>query len=638
MLRASSLSGSEHRGSSHSSERAGRAKSPKRVAIIGSGLSGLMCAYTLANAAKDDAAASESEKRLPMFQVHIFEKAKSLGLDSNSILVKEPAGKRSIRVDVPMRSFNSGYYPELLSLYRQLGIAVEKSNFTYSFASLEPHATARTPSERRGAPVPDFIYNGHSGVHGFGMPSSLLKLLPSRATFRSPSKALSYVKSELPVAVWALRDYLALVLFFAMCYFQLLFYALFHHLLGHTRDPTHPLASRRLGEWSSSAHINTRFIDDVIIPLFSAVMTSQADSVRNAPAAEVLEYVACTFLRSHYTVQAGVHEVQKALSKPLSKESIHTGAQVFEVSDCASAVGVGGRTFSLLVRDVEGHLQLYEDFHHCIFATQASQSADFLRKYLQRSSSVDSGRDAIQTQQLRQMVQQLEQFRYEHSSVINHTDQSMMPPSKRDWRDLNLVSPSMLGVNGAAHTKELDDSDDDDNRSAPRGRTLSEGQTQTMATHLIAQDFPSPNGPQLLMQTTNALRGMTPRQETVLSISNFQRAIVTIEGKAAQKGLFDWVRQSEATSAVRKSSRQHRLMKLLRDPLGVRWQLRLGDLQGGWQRRLSTRQLRREVDGGGEAGGQLWVCGSWSPGIPLLEGCVRSARLVCEEIMRQEGI
>ena len=156
-----------------------------------------------------------------------------------------------------------------------------------------------------------------------------------------------------------------------------------------------------------------------------------------------------------------------------------------------------------------------------------------------------------------------------------------------------------------------------------------------MATHVIAIDFPSPDGPQLLMQTTNALSSMTPRAETVLSVSHFQRAVLTLQGKDAQRGLFQWTRTAPKVDG-RKVGRRKQIRHILShaNPFGTRWFLQLGELQGA-----AAPVIASDASGKGtKANAQIWACGSWSPGIPLLEGCVRSARLVCEEILRQEDI
>lgn len=67
----------------------------KRVAIIGSGLAGLSAAHLLTKQDEED------------IEVHIFEKAQSVGMDSASIDVLGADGKVH-RVDSPMRAVQGG--------------------------------------------------------------------------------------------------------------------------------------------------------------------------------------------------------------------------------------------------------------------------------------------------------------------------------------------------------------------------------------------------------------------------------------------------------------------------------------------------------------------------------------------------
>ena len=69
---------------------------PLKIAVIGSGLSGLVAAHLLA------------QSRAEGVEVHLFERAKKLGMDANSISVDGGKAGKSVRVDVPMRSFNAG--------------------------------------------------------------------------------------------------------------------------------------------------------------------------------------------------------------------------------------------------------------------------------------------------------------------------------------------------------------------------------------------------------------------------------------------------------------------------------------------------------------------------------------------------
>ncbi len=154
-----------------------------RVAIVGSGLTGLVATYILSA----HNVSSSSDSNAPQISVEIFERAPTLGMDSASITVPlsppssthtiatpavsspSPAhndtshasadmprsskrlklqtqplptlpppptlaaedekthDKRFLRIDVPMRAFTGGY-PQLLALYRHLGVRTKKTN------------------------------------------------------------------------------------------------------------------------------------------------------------------------------------------------------------------------------------------------------------------------------------------------------------------------------------------------------------------------------------------------------------------------------------------------------------------------------------------------------------------------------
>ena len=110
-----------------------------------------------------------------------------------------------------------------------------------------------------------------------------------------------------------------------------------------------------------------------------------------------------------------------------------------------------------------------------------------------------------------------------------------------------------------------------------------------MATHVIHR---SPA--QVVMQTTNPLPQLFPAADKTIRQSTFDRFVLTLEGRQAREHFFQ-----------RRGKRRA-----------------LGPLQGS-------------PDGGG---GGVWFTGSWSYGVPLLEGCVTSARLVAERILQQHDL
>ncbi|KIS66984.1 uncharacterized protein UMAG_11581, partial [Mycosarcoma maydis] len=265
-----------------------------RVAIVGSGLTGLVATYLLT-------AHHPLSTSTPVnLSVEIFERAATLGMDSASISVplpltpsctpaslptcshsahQNPRGdnatwqlrsrKRptpmiadphssqphSLRIDVPMRAFTAGYYPQLLALYRHLAITTKKTNFTYSFAALLPSTVATSSSASSSssssshsidpsaptstcAPSPTVLYNGANGLRGVGIPADL-----GRLRISSPVRLSSILDH-----IDRLRAYFASLLLLVLGYLQLLVVALWHHYLGHTCDDAHPLRTYTLGD------------------------------------------------------------------------------------------------------------------------------------------------------------------------------------------------------------------------------------------------------------------------------------------------------------------------------------------------------------------------------------------------------
>ena len=85
---------------------------PKRVAIVGAGISGLAAAYTLS----------------PNVAVTIFEAERRLGGHARTVL----AGRNSDQpVDTGFIVFNYVNYPHLTSMFRELGVPVAKSDMSF---------------------------------------------------------------------------------------------------------------------------------------------------------------------------------------------------------------------------------------------------------------------------------------------------------------------------------------------------------------------------------------------------------------------------------------------------------------------------------------------------------------------------
>ncbi|KAH8914066.1 hypothetical protein BT69DRAFT_1343627 [Atractiella rhizophila] len=141
-----------------------------RVGIIGSGLSGLVAANLLNFYNKQDDEQVE-------YDVHLFERASTLGMDANSHTITAPSGA-PFRVDSPMRAMQGGTHDRVFKLYEYLGIPLTQKNFDYSFFI----ANSRSSSSR-------LVYEGSNGFGTFPP----FKLNPSSSVWEYISISIAYV-------------------------------------------------------------------------------------------------------------------------------------------------------------------------------------------------------------------------------------------------------------------------------------------------------------------------------------------------------------------------------------------------------------------------------------------------------------
>lgn len=411
--------------------------------------------------------------------------------------------------------------------------------------------------------------------------------------------------------------------------------------------------------------LDERFAQQTLAPLFSAVMTSSLESVWSCPASAVLDYVALTLGRDHFVVKDGVRTVVAALlahvdekrAPSQSASKVWTNAEVRNVqyrdrrawlkvlhhplrpdAEDMSRQPSSTSTDRTLCDDSE-ELAEHGPFDHVIFATQANHSAQFLQQYL---ASI-RGEDSAEAERIERVIGVLSTLKYERSTVINHTDRSLLPKAESDWRDLNLVSPAsgptlnsvqkrweavLQGNRRACSDGWTDDeSAADEQESSTSNESLCNlgacllrtkpGVLQaghTMATHVLSN--PGRRGEQggLVMQTTNPLAMLAPRRARILSRSTFERAVIDVPAHVARQNLFT----------------------LSTTPLSTRTPKPGATVLTAGARHLGLGPLQQHLHPNSNVDVKVWVCGSWAFGIPLLEGCVVSARLVVHEIFRLE--
>ncbi|KAG1471000.1 hypothetical protein G6F56_002368 [Rhizopus delemar] len=344
-----------------------------RVAVIGSGLAGLSTAYLLSKDQEE-------------FEVHLFEKNSSVGMDASSISI---GPKKEHRIDVPMRSFKSGYYSHLLRLYQHLDIPAQRARFSFGWYLIRQETTEiYKPSEVASYTKnePYLIYSGSKSLN-------CLHLIRhnTHSIWEQCQSFASYCWTT-----W-------IVVF---SYFQILFISLYMHYFGYLHDPNHIISQLTLEDFFSRYYIHSYFAHKVFIPLFAAVCTNSYQSMLQYPATDVLEYLALGLFEESYVAGSGVQQVVQRLSEPL--HHIHLETQIVSIR----------KTSDYEILDEEGKVYHVD---HIVFATQGNQAARLLNSTHQRQIEV------------------LQAFEYDQALVINHTDVRLLPNNPEHWRTLNFA-------------------------------------------------------------------------------------------------------------------------------------------------------------------------------------------------------
>ncbi|KAJ7239038.1 hypothetical protein B0H12DRAFT_1025418 [Mycena haematopus] len=524
-----------------------------KVAVIGSGLAGLTVAYLLTSSHPEDVE----------FEVHLFEKTASIGMDSSSVSIGNE--DQDWRIDVPMRSFQGGYYPRLIALYTQLGVTFRQADFSYSF-SLFSQSEMTQPLRTT------MIYNGASGRNGAGMSSSLQDL------------HLYQKEHHVWARAFAMGLFILSTVQLFVCYMRLIFFA-----LPALRSKRHNRLT--FEEWvaeTTPSHFIWRlfrfdttwisFTQDVLVPLFSAVCTAPKDVIDAHPVEDFLDYVWLTFGTHHYVIIKGVRDAVARLT--LNVKHIRLSSRI---------VGVHADPSDSHVASIECATKgntTFHGFHHIVFATQANRVPPLLSSYAASLPPDSLARHAVMAQ-----INCLDEFHYIRAIVINHTDDSsaLLPPDPRDRRDLNLIT--------AAPSATEPSSPWSPHRVSP---------AYTMTTHILVPPPALKDEVAVpVFQTTNPF--VHVREDRILSVATLERAVLTMPAKDALRGLCHETRRAWWQSSAEA-------------------ECSLGSLQGAGRRESDARP-------------GIWLCGSYAHvGIPLLEGCVVSARNVYLGICESEGI
>jgi predicted NAD/FAD-binding protein len=265
--------------------------SPKKVAVIGSGISGLSAAWLLSN----------------RHQVTVYEQDRRIGGHSNTVTV--PGESAPVAVDTGFIVYNEATYPNLIALFRHLGVATQPTNMSFAVSLAD-----------------GLEYSGNNLAGLFAQKRNLLRprfwsmLNDLRRFYRDASKDAWRIDDAI-----TMRDYLV------------------------------------------AGRFSPAFRDDHLLPMAAAIWSAPADKILDYPAASFLRFHDNHGLLRFRdrpvwrTVVGGSQAYVKELSKPFA-ERIRIGT---------SAVSIDRGLGSVAVRDSGGHTSTYDEVVIATHADQA---------------------------------------------------------------------------------------------------------------------------------------------------------------------------------------------------------------------------------------------------------------------------
>ena len=368
-------------------------KQRQRIAIIGSGVSGLTCAYYLS----------------PDYDVTVFEANDYIGGHVNTIDVNFKKNKRDkspekSAIDTGFIVFNERTYPNFFRLIHELNVPFQATDMSFSVKNM-----ARK-----------FEYNGHT----------INTLLSQRRNALRP-KFWRFVQDIL-----RFNKHIKALL------------AEFNDARA-SGDNEQQLSQQTLGDYLSEHHYGDLFTNNYLLPMVSAIWSMGLDDAKGFPLvffAQFFEHHGLLDVVNRprwFTIKGGSKQYVVPLVKQVKAKGgkFLTQAPVQSVTRLTHASSGNDNNNAKQIEQVSieymlGNQPHRDTFDNVIFACHADTALKLL------SDATDS----------EQAV--LSQFTFTANEAILHTDTSVLPNKPLAWASWNYLLPKSRAVNGKNETLE----------------------------------------------------------------------------------------------------------------------------------------------------------------------------------------
>jgi len=371
-------------------------ENPIRIAVVGTGLTGLVAAWSLSEPNIKAAMGN------PNLEIHLFEKSSTFGVAAMSVEVQVPGSTQRVNVDIPYRATSDSFYPVLTSLINYLDVGRIFTNWNTTW------------SHRSGSQSDDnlqFISKSPDRVDGlkktFNVQSSwwpsLMALLKLnwRNFLRTTRLLLQFLKLTIAVG-WDWSN----------------------------------LKRGRLSHITFEEYLNQPWLGmddefiDMAMSLCATFCSCSVRAMRNYPASLILAFIGSeigthrTFLsrwvnttKSNfgYRFKDGVITLAKKCAKWVPEDNMHFSSTVTNLSRVNNKL--------LVEYSTKGKKATTLEFDQVVLATEVQYAWPLLNNL----------------PKLAVVRRALKSWKHEHSSIVMHTDDKGCMPQTGVWSSLNEV-------------------------------------------------------------------------------------------------------------------------------------------------------------------------------------------------------